>query len=45
MSLLTRGDPMQDIQEFEKWLTSWMERAPMAKDRGKESMRVMEWAP
>jgi HSP20 family protein len=45
MSLLTRWDPMQDIQEFEKRLSSWMGRAPMAKDRGQESMRVMEWAP
>ena len=45
MSLLTRWDPMQDIQEFEKRLSSWMGRAPGTKDLGKESMRVMEWAP
>jgi HSP20 family protein len=36
---------MQDIQEFEKRLSSWMERPPMKKEGGKESMRVMEWAP
>ena len=45
MSLLTRWDPMQDIQEFEKRLSSWMGRAPMAKDQDREPMRVMEWAP
>ena len=45
MSLLTRWDPMQDIQEFEKRLSSWMGRSALAKDRDKESMRVMEWAP
>lgn len=45
MSLLTRWDPMQDIQEFEKRLSSWMGRPPMKKEGGKESMRVMEWAP
>jgi len=45
MSLLTRWDPMQDIQDFEKRLSSWMGRASSAKDFGKESMRVMEWAP
>jgi len=45
MSLLTRWDPMQDIQEFEKRLSSWVGRAPMAKEGGKESMRLMEWAP
>jgi HSP20 family protein len=45
MSLLTRWDPMQDIQEFEKRLSSWMGRAPMKKEGDKESMRVMEWAP
>jgi HSP20 family protein len=43
--MLTRWDPMQDIQEFEKRLSSWMGRAPMEKDGGKESMRLMEWAP
>jgi HSP20 family protein len=36
---------MQDIQEFEKRLSSWMGRPPMKKEGGKESMRVMEWAP
>jgi len=36
---------MQDIQEFEKRLSSWMGRPSMTKDVGKESMRVMEWAP
>ena len=45
MSLLTRWDPMQDIQEFEKRLSSWIGRPSMTKDRDKESMRVMEWAP
>ena len=45
MGMLTRWDPMQDIQEFEKRLSSWMGRAPMEKDGGKESMRLMEWAP
>jgi HSP20 family protein len=45
MSLLTRWDPMQDIQDFEKRLSSWMGRASSAKNFGKESMRVMEWAP
>ena len=45
MSVLTRWDPMQDIQEFEKRLSSWMGRAPMKKGGDKESMRVMEWAP
>jgi HSP20 family protein len=45
MNLLTRWDPMQDIQEFENRLASWMGRAPMKKDGGKESMRLMEWAP
>ena len=45
MSLLTRWDPMQDIQEFEKRLSSWMGRPPMKKEGDKESMRVMEWAP
>ena len=45
MSLLTRWDPMQDIQEFEKRLSSWMGKSPLPKDRDKESMRVMDWAP
>ena len=45
MSLLTRWDPMQDIQEFEKRLSSWRGRPSLTKDGGKESMRVMEWAP
>ena len=45
MSLLTRWDPRQDIQEFENRLSSWMGRAPITKELGKESMRVMEWAP
>ena len=45
MSLLTRWDPRQDIQEFENRLSSWMGRGPITKDLGKESMRVMEWAP
>jgi HSP20 family protein len=45
MSFLTRWDPMQDIQEFEKRLSSWMGRPPMKKEGDKESMRVMEWAP
>ena len=45
MSLLTRWDPMQDIQEFEKRLSSWMGRPALTKDRDNESMRVMEWAP
>ena len=45
MSLLTRWDPMQDIQEYEKRLSSWMGRSALTKDRDKESMRVMEWAP
>ncbi len=45
MSLLTRWDPMQDIQEFEKRLSSWMRKPALSKDRDKESMRVMDWAP
>ena len=45
MSLLTRWDPMQDIQDFEKRLSSWMGRPPLKKEGDKESMRVMEWAP
>ncbi len=45
MSLLTRWDPMQDIQEFEKRLSSWIGRVPMKKEGDKESMRAMEWAP
>ena len=45
MSLLTRWDPMQDIQEFEKRLSSWMGRGQISKDTEKEPMRVMEWAP
>ena len=45
MSLLTRWDPMQDIQEFEKRLSSWMGKPALSKDRDKESMRVMDWAP
>ena len=45
MSLLTRWDPTQDLQEFEKRLSSWMGRPSLAKDRDKESMRVMDWAP
>ncbi|MDH5428429.1 MAG: Hsp20/alpha crystallin family protein [Nitrospirota bacterium] len=45
MSLLTRWDPMQDIQEFEKRLSSWMGRTPMKKEGDNESMRAMEWAP
>lgn len=45
MSLLTRWDPMQDIQEFEKRLSSWMGKPTHAKDRDKEQMRVMDWAP
>ena len=36
---------MQEIQEFEKRLSSWMGRTPMTKERERESMRVMEWAP
>ncbi len=45
MSLLTRWDPMQDIQEFEKRLSSWMGKSTPSKDRDKEPMRVMDWAP
>ncbi len=45
MSLLTRWDPMQDIQEFEKRLSSWMGKPELSKNRDKESMRVMDWAP
>ncbi len=45
MSLLTRWDPMQDIQEFEKRLSSWMGKPALSKNRTEESMSVMDWAP
>ena len=45
MGILTRWDPMQDLQGFENRLSSLMGRSPIVKSGGKESMRLMEWAP
>ncbi|GJL61597.1 MAG: molecular chaperone [Nitrospirales bacterium] len=45
MNMLTRWDPMQEFQDFEKRLGSWFGRAPVSKNGEKESMRLTEWAP
>ena len=45
MDMLTRWNPMKEIEELENRIGSWFDRPPSRGNGGKEAMTVAEWAP
>ena len=45
MNAIMRWDPIRELEELQNRMSTVFGRAPLAKDGGKESMTVAQWAP